>query len=339
MVQVRLLSMTVILTALIWISADRIVNESAILKVAVVLTPAQPQTGMILQTQGLRNSLDVTVSGARRVVEAVRGREGLQVKVPVLEQLTGPGVVAISEEIVQRELAQRWSEFETLRILGVQPQEIPVLVDHMVARDVEISAKKLTLAYEVEPQLQPPSVRLRLRESRTSDLPSGQPISLEISPEIERALKEKPFGKSQTLSIALDPKDFGPDAVFTPRSIEVTATVRAERAVQQIPTVPILVAVIVGNLSRSVEAVARDGSPLSLITQTISVTGTPEAIARLASGQTRVYGIIHLKEEDLENLDVVKLVTPEFHLPRDVELTGNPQPIELKLVESTSRDD
>jgi hypothetical protein len=101
---------------------------------------------------------------------------------------------------------------------------------------------------------------------------------------------------------------------------------------QQVPTVPVLVAMSFANLSKSVQAVARDGTPLTLVTQTVTVTGAPDAVARLARGETRAYGIIQLKEEDLETLGTVKLVTPEYHLPRGVELAATPSPIELKLV-------
>jgi hypothetical protein len=328
--------MTAVLTALIWASADRLVNESAVLEVAIVPVPAAASEQMLIRMIGPRDSLEVTVSGPRRVVESVRNRERMQVRIHVPEQPPGEASLGISEENLRRELAQQFSEFERLRVLGVQPQEIRVAVDRIVTRNVEFTLKNLTLAYETEPQLQRKSARLRLRESATAGMPPDFPVLVEIGPDAERLLKEKPFGKSQTVTVVPEVRQFGADAEFNPRSVEVTATVRAERIVQQVPTVPVLVAMSFANLSKSVQAVARDGTPLTLVTQTISVSGTPDAVGRLLSGESRAYGIIHLKQEDLESLGMVKLVTPEYHLPRDVELAGTPAPIELKLIATAS---
>ena len=47
---------------------------------------------------------------------------------------------------------------------------------------------------------------------------------------------------------------------------------------------------------------------------------------------TRAYGIIQLKEDDLEQLGILKLMTPEYHLPRGIELAEEPSPIEFKLI-------
>lgn len=332
MAQVRLLSMTLVLTALIWASADRLVNESAVLDVTVAPVAAQSDAPMLLSTEAARDSITVTVSGPRRAIDAVRNRKGLRARLPIPDQPTGEAIVGIGEEYMRRELAERFNEFARLRVLRVQPSEIRVFVDHMVSRQLELTANSLALDYDVEPQLQPTTIQVRLRESRAADLPDDRPLSLEIGPDIERVLKEKPFGRVQTVSVLLDPSVFGPDAEFSPRSVEASATVRAERVVRQVPTVPVLVAMSFGNLARDVQAVSRDRTPLSLVTQTITVAGMPDAVARLISGEARAYGIIQLKEEDLETLGVVKLVTPEYHLPKDVELAANPPPIEMMLI-------
>jgi hypothetical protein len=82
--------------------------------------------------------------------------------------------------------------------------------------------------------------------------------------------------------------------------------------------------------------VTRDGSTLSLMTQTITVTGPTDEVTRLERGTTRAYGIIHLKEEDLERLDELRLMTPEYRLPSGVSLVENPAPIEFKLIDTTA---
>jgi len=71
---------------------------------------------------------------------------------------------------------------------------------------------------------------------------------------------------------------------------------------------------------------------LSLVTQTITVTGPTNEVSRLLRGETRAFGLIQLKEDDFERMDVFKLVTPDYHLPNGVELAEEPPPIEFKLV-------
>jgi hypothetical protein len=309
-----------------------LVNETATLNAVVVPFAADSSSKIIVASPPRQEEVELTISGPRRVVETVQTRGGLQIRVPIQEQPTGMASVALDENAVRRQLAERWSEFDRLRVLDLKPEEVAVVVDHLIARDVELVARKLTLAYEDEPQLQRAAVRLQLRESQAPELPAGEAMQVDISVEIERQLKERPFGRAHTLLVPLDARPFGPDAVFMPSTVEVTATVRSERRTQEVPTVPVLVAVSFGNLDKSISAVARDGTPLSLVTQTITVAGLPEAVDRLVRGETRAYGIIQLKEDDLRELGVVKLMKPEYHLPPGVELASEPAPIELKLI-------
>jgi len=81
--------------------------------------------------------------------------------------------------------------------------------------------------------------------------------------------------------------------------------------------------------------VARDGSPLSLVTQTVTVSGATEDVQRLVRGETRAYGVIQLKEDDLQQMGVLKVATPEYHLPKGVELAEEPSPIEFQLIPVT----
>jgi hypothetical protein len=173
---------------------------------------------------------------------------------------------------------------------------------------------------------------VRLRESHLNTLPPGQALQIPIGPELERLLKDHPPGKSAVVPVSLDVRRFGPDATITPNSVEVTATLQAQRTTVQISTVPVLFAVSSGNLEKQCRVVTRDGEPLPLVTQGITVTGEREAVAKLQQGDTRAYGIIQLKQEDLETIGALKLVTPEFRLPKGVELAEEPQPIEFKLV-------
>jgi hypothetical protein len=70
----------------------------------------------------------------------------------------------------------------------------------------------------------------------------------------------------------------------------------------------------------------------------IAVGGAPEDVSRLSRGETRAYGVIQIKEDDLAELGVLKLATPEYHLPKGVELAEPPPPIEFQLISRKSNE-
>jgi len=64
MEQAKLLSMTAILTVLIWTSADALIRETATLTVALDLVSASPN--MIVEASDPPSSCQIDVSGPRR---------------------------------------------------------------------------------------------------------------------------------------------------------------------------------------------------------------------------------------------------------------------------------
>ena len=233
---------------------------------------------------------------------------------------------------VREALAAQSSEFGKLSVTAINPARLPTVIDHMVRRDVAVVMKNLTRSYDVEPQLSQSRVSVTMRESELARLPSGEALQIDIGSEVERLLADRAGGVSTKVPVSLDAGRFGPDSSLTPNSVEVTATVQAQRTTAQISTVPILLAVSFANLERALRPVGRDGTPLALMTQTITVSGRTEYIRRLQQGETRAYGVIHLKQEDLDRVGELNLVTPEYRLPDGVSLAETPSPIEFKLV-------
>ncbi len=334
--RLRLLVMTAILTLLIWISADSLVTETVILSVLMKPVPVNRDSTMIVQPHPGNDRVDVQVSGPRRTVQAVQARAPYHLRLPIEERPFGEAVIPLPRPTVKRELAEQWADFGNLAVVSVNPDRFSVTVDRIVSREVEISAKRLALSYDIEPQLQRTTAVIEARESYLQSLPTGQPLQIEIGPDIERLLKDQPMGKGVTVRVALDGRRFGTDAEIKPTIIEVSAAVRAQLSTEQIPTVPVLVAMSFANLEKRVRPVTRDGGALSLVTQTIKVTGTTDDVLRLVRGETRAYGVIQLKEDDLLTLGVLKLAVPEYHLPKGLDLAEQPQPIEFQLIPVTS---
>jgi hypothetical protein len=332
MEQVKLLSLTAVLTILIWWSADSLVNERMMLGVTVDPRPPVNSPDMRVAVEGEAPLFQMEVSGPRKTIEEFRSKGGLKVRLTIPDRPTGPYTMPLDRSAIKQALSDQWRNFRKVSVNAIDPTSLPLQIDHIVTKTVEIVARRLALSYEVAPQLQPTSATVRMRESEFNKLPPGQALQIGIGPDVERVLKDQPAGRSVSVPITLDARRFGPDATITPSRVDVTATVQAERATADIPTVPILFAVSFANLEKRLRPVTRDGDPLPLVTQTITVTGPRADVARLQRGETRAYGTIQLKQEDFEILNVVKLVTPEYRLPKGIELAHPASPIEFKLV-------
>jgi len=332
MEQVKLLSMTVVLTLLVWVSADSLVNESASLPAAFELVPPGTDPTMRVSVADDAPSFEVQVIGPRKVIDALRAEALLRIRLTAPERPTGEVTLLLDRQDVRESLASLSSEFSKLSVTGIRPERLPAVVDHLVKRDAAVVMKNLTRAYEVQPQVSPSRVSVTLRESELSRFNNAESLHIDISAEFERLLGDRAEGVSLTLPVSLDSGRFGPDASISPAKVDVTATLQTQRTTARISTVPILLAVSFANLERAVRPVGRDGAAMPLVTQRITVTGRTEYIRRLQQGETRAFGIIQLKQGDLDRLGELKLVTPEYRLPEGVSLAKPPPPIEFKLV-------
>ena len=334
MEQVKLLSMTAVLAVLIWAGADSLVNEAVSIRVFLQVEPLDnPDLLIEVDPDTPSRWVEVQVSGPRKIVEGAQDREPLEARLRVADRPTGRTAVVLDRDMLKRALVEEWNEFRRLTIVSVQPATLPIHVDHMINRELAITAQRLTMAYDEGPQLKQMFATVRMRETRYEELSRPDLRSqIDISTEVERLLRGERTGQPVSVLVPLDSHVFGPGAELTPDRIEVTATVRADRRTEEIPTVPIKLAVSFANLAKPYQAVARDGTALTLVTQTITVTGPADGVTRLLRGETRAYGFIQLKQADLEELGVFKAWTPEFYLPPDIRMAEPAEAIEFKII-------
>jgi len=310
-------------------AADSLVNEAVTVSVSFRTVPAAGQPDLIVTPAPDVESYQLRVSGPRKSIARIQAAAPITARLQIPDQPTGRHGLRLKDV-----LQEQWHEFPKLSVVSVDPPLLPIVIDHMVPREVVVLAQQLTLPYEVKPQLQPSSVMVRMRESAVETLSSGgQFPPLDISKEAEKLLRSQLVGQSVSVMVTLDARPYGPDATFQPNSIEVRATLTSMRTTTEIPTVPILLAVSFANFPKAYRAMPRDGG--ELVTQTIKVTGSTEEVGRLLRGETRAYGIIQLKDEHLADIGSFKPFTPEFQLPVGIELAEKPKPLELKLVDAT----
>lgn len=330
MEQAKLLSTTALLTLLIWIGADSLVNETVRVPISFRALAAGDNPDRLVASSADAESYELQVIGSRKAIAQVQAAAPLNARLQIPDLPSGTHLISL-KEILQ----EQWREFPKVSVLSVNPPQLPVVVDHIVAREVVLTTQRLSLPYDVKPQIQPSTVTVRMRES-VAAASQGQLAPWDISTEVEKLLRGQPVGQSVSVLVTLDARTFGPDASLAPNTVEVRATLTALRTTTEIPTVPILIAVSFANFPKALRAVTRDES--ELVTQTIKVTGSTEEVGRLLRGETRAIGIIQLKDEHLAEVGVFKPYTPDFQLPIGIELAEKPKPIELKLVAESRPD-
>lgn len=334
MAQVKLFSMTAVLTLLIWASADSLVNEAATVAVAFELTPGAAD--MLVEPAEALALFDLQISGPRSDIKDLLDQAPLRVRLRIPDRPTGPADLPLDRRYLKQQLAEQYREFRKLAVVSVHPDTLPVQVDHWTTRRIDLDLRRTTLSYEVEPQLDRTSVTVRMRESGPLSQPGTDALRIDISGEVERLLKGQPQGENLRIPLTLDASRFGRGATLDPGIVHVSATLKAQRRLVEIPTVPILLAVSFANLEQPLRPVTRDGTPLTLVAPSITVTGPIEDVARLERRTTRAFGIIRLKQDDLDDLGAIKLITPEYHLPPNITLAADPPPIEFKLIKAVS---
>jgi hypothetical protein len=322
MVQFRLLLMTAVLTTVIWVTADSLVNQKRWVAVEVSVISAEPDK--LVTATAESNKVQVQIVGPRKVIDQVEQARPLAVRLQVPEQPAGKAILSLREL-----LREQWGAFPRLSILAVTPATFEVTIDSFVETQVPIVLKPLANSYETRPQLQPASACVRLPEGMRQRLAENGELRIEV--DADAALREQPAGESVTVSVPLDTARFGPRSEVEPSVVQLTGTIRVQRKTIELRTVPVLVGLSFRSLGRPVRAVGQDGSSPPLITRTLVVSGPMDTIESLQSGDTRVYGLVRLRDSDLDRLGEWLVLAPRFDLPPGVELVQDPAPVEIKL--------
>lgn len=337
MEQAKLFSMTAVLTLLIWATADSLVNDTRAVRVALETYPrSNPDLLMEIAPPKENIFVQLQVVGPRKAVEEISAREDLRLRLPVDDRSPGPGELALDKDLLNREIRNQWREFERLTVITADPPTVPLVVDRWVSQSFDVAVSRLELTYDQPPQLNRTTVDVRLRESSLARLLSeaGRPL-IDLSEEIERQLRNRPAGERAEFRVSIDVSRFGPGAVVQPAGIEGAAVVAAQRLVEEIPTVPIKLVVSFDGLKRALQPVGRDGTPINLVAQTIRVAGPADEVLRLKRGETRAFGLIQLKEAELDQPGDIRAWTPEFVLPGSLQLADPPPPVEFRMMPVT----
>ncbi len=329
MAQIKLIAMTVGLTALIWVFADQLLRESDELLVHVRFTSAGPP-GMSVRTPDDRTaSFRVRVSGPRRIIAKKAAGGSLGVDLPVTERKTGRYTLNMFEE-----LRKLQGPFDDMSIESVIPEMLDILVDNMVTVEMEVRLRETeSFDFEIDPTVEPTQVRVTISElalrGLPPDIPGIPPDQRYVALNINRHLAKFPVGTLFSRDVMLEHRVAGANVRIEPPEVRLVAQLAQRRKETTIPAVPI-------NFQGSATVLNRyfieQRDPFTLLTQPITVRGPAEAIDRIASGQTKVFGIITLTTPPADQVGKFQDAVPRFSLPSGVELVGSPDPVEFRLV-------
>ena len=321
--QFRLISVTAILSLLIWTMAAQLLSDQVGVQVTVVPKPVGG-SGMIVQTVPPEaNQFSVTLSGPTRLVDQVRSDAPLSIEIPVPD-VRPNGHRSID---VRKELAEYPALFHGLLVESVDPPEIQVLIDHETTVTMPVDVEYGDLEFQVPPRVEPAEVEVTISELTLAGLEEEQ---RRVVLNVEKLLRGKPAGEPLREAAPLLPQRLGQANVrIEPHSVIVFATLAEQSTTATIPAVPILVAASFDTFNKF-RLQSRDGT--TLITRAITVQGPPAVLDRLVAGSTRVTGLIVLTSDLASEVGDAIELEPQFDLPPEVRLVERVAPVEFELL-------
>lgn len=323
--RIKLLLMTLVLTVLIWATADSLVNEQINVKAELKLLPELGSSMLVEQPQDT-GPLELELFGPRRVIDSLP--IPLEIDIRLFSRAPGRYELDLRELLLDR-----WDDYPRLAIGQVTPGKTLVVIDQLVEADVRLILVDEGGAYQVAPRLDRDTVKVRMRQSVLDDKRErGETLSLEIN--AARSLRDQPTGKQVTVEVPIspDPAIFGTDCEVLTRTVRLSATLTSDRREGTISTCPIQVAVSFANFGKPFKLFDDKGEQVTLLTRTIRVEGPSQTVAALLAGD-RPVGIIRLKGADFDQPGVLRPFPIEFQLPQGVRFVpgSEPEPVRLRL--------
>lgn len=297
-----------IITALIWLYAEGQNVRPQDLNVAVKMVAAPGQDLLISPTGPL--TVRVTVRCSQSQLNNLRD----ELRGPIDLELTA----SEDQPVVDVDLRERLSRAAQFANLGVpvtqvDPARVPVTVEEMVARPVEVKVSPpdgVELAGGVS--VDPARAVVRLPERYAEGI-SGRAVTAELD---GRALAgmEVDVPHSLTVPLTLPPGVPPTRATIDPAAVRVTFTIRKQTESYTLTNVPVMYT-ISPILTRRFDVTV---APEHLFVRDVKVSGPGDQIERLRSGDFRVTAELRLSADDLEK--GIESVQPFIDLPAGVRL-------------------
>lgn len=317
--QLKLLSTTVVLTLLIWVTADELQIVTAPLTLEVRFEPHE--TGSIMQIIPIKTPalVKVQVSGTRRAVARAQARDPLAITLQLSDR---PSIARTQIDQLADLLREQPGPLRELVVQSVQTPAVDVRIDRMVEASVPVSVRRPSqLSFETGPVLAPEQVRVRMWETVLQDL-GGVVPPIEVN--VDEYLRDQPRDQAFAVTVPIPLRACGSEATCEPSAVRATGKL-APASVEQklLNTVAVRACVSFENLRRGITVDVEGGGQVA--TLALKVEGTRESLEAASS----LYGVINLREDDLRIVGQTLEMTPDFILPPGVKLVGPPPKVKL----------
>ena len=310
MPQVKLIAMSVLVTVLVWLSADELLTESATVPVTIQPVSALEESYTVRPLGDRPQKFHIGLSGPQKMFARLKEAGPLTIELPVETRTTGLVNVKVLD-VLQKDR----DRFPGLTMESVTPEFLDVIVDRDIKVPLPVWVDKGTLDYDVDPSVEPDAVEVTISEQRFNAIPAEK---RRIVLHVESLLRNKPKGELLSFPVPLEAKVDGVDVKVLPAQVDLRATVRELRVTDTIAVVPIRFTSSV-DLRNEYRVELRDQG--RLLTQPIMVKGPPELVARLVAGDLKVTGLIALNRDDTLDSERYRAKKPVFvGLPTGVEL-------------------
>ncbi|NOT02666.1 MAG: hypothetical protein HOP29_18830 [Phycisphaerales bacterium] len=313
-----LISATVGLTFLVWAAADQLITETVELPAAITLRIDPAANMIVAPADASPPSFMIHLSGRQSDVSNLGDRASQRNVVLTVPDAVLQGLPLGEQDLpLLSILEQNPSKFPGCIVQGIEPPTFRVHVDRIVERNLNVVIRPGNLDYTVAPLVEPTSVQATIRQTFWSNIENANP---RIALDAESLLKNQPEGRPIDLDVPLTKtvwSDVGEADLKTvsPPRVTLRATLAGRRETGVIQAVP--VRFLVGdNVWKRYDVVYRQPNPSE--TLNVTVVGPPAEIARLKSGERKVFAFIPLGNPDA--MAEFQFVKPEFNLPPGVEL-------------------
>lgn len=323
--QVRLLGMTTLLSAMIWLLADYSLTDTAAVQVRIELPAPGPGRMRLTRVDPTLTIVEAQVSGKKAIISQLRAREPISVRLRISDRAAGRYHLNLLDEIKSQE-----SELSNVFVQAINPETMEVNVDRDITRSMPIQIQSAgTLEYETPPRTEVSEVQVTMSELAYRELEAKDPTALRVLLDPDEYLRTAPRGVLMTDIVPLKSVVGGYQVQLDPDSVILRFKLQERLKEMTLSAVPIKIEASL-DLFNNYEVEVRGAGPV--LTQPITIKGPPEVIERVESGDIRIHGAIALTAADKADPGTYRYRTPRFILPEDVELVGEPADVELRLV-------
>lgn len=323
MQQFRLISMSAMLAILTWVVADQSLISTATLAVNITPIPGGGEDMRVAWVDAVREPFQVQVTGKKAIISSLKAREPLTVRLPISSRSPDEYVLRLVNELASLTAG----DLADVIVQSVDPPTMTIQVDRDKVVTMPVSVRRGALDYDVAPVVDPAEVSVTISELAYNKLPAED---RRIIVEPDEYLRTATRGVVHTEPIPLVSMVDNVPVQLDPDTVNVRFKLAEQTRDLAISAVPIKFESSL-DIFNEYQVEVRDAG--AVLTRPVTVRGRSEVIERLqAAGEVGFWGTISLTAADKANPNEYRYVTPRFNVPEGVQIVGDVEPVEFRLV-------